>query len=326
MIKLNTSVEDYFRYLNSSRGKIFALIMFIVCTILSSVVDPLILDLNNQSNQQLLYSHIFLASLSIITLLLINYLKNNKITNSIIYSYLLILTLTEAYVAGVLDTTAGRGASVFIGTVMLVSFTFFYKHLSYTLWFSLSLVMFVLFVLKYHESNAQLVSSLGNGIIFTLVIYFIRIFTLQQKVKEYESQKKLIKYILESKKQKKREKENLTLTVTNNELLDKLLDYVVTQKRYLDSNLSLSIVAREIGTNTKYLSQIINTYYSKNFNSFINEYRIEEAKRLMRHKLSNVLTIEAIAQQAGFNSKSSFYSAFKAYSGQTPSDFLKNKL
>lgn len=59
-----------------------------------------------------------------------------------------------------------------------------------------------------------------------------------------------------------------------------------------------------------------------NFNDFINAYRIEETISILTSSSLSKLTIEAIALKAGFNSKSTFYSAFKKQTGKTPKEFL----
>lgn len=61
-----------------------------------------------------------------------------------------------------------------------------------------------------------------------------------------------------------------------------------------------------------------------NFYNFINRYRIQEAIKLMNSESSGKFSIEGIARQSGFNSRSSFYTAFKTETGLTPSSFLKD--
>lgn len=93
-------------------------------------------------------------------------------------------------------------------------------------------------------------------------------------------------------------------------------------KIYLDKELSINKMAEYLNINRTYLSQIINGYFKKNFNTFINEYRIKEAQKKLL--TNNNITIEAISQEVGFKSKSAFNTAFKNYTGVTPSFFVKN--
>lgn len=104
------------------------------------------------------------------------------------------------------------------------------------------------------------------------------------------------------------------------ELIQKLEEYF-TKKPYVNSKINIEDVADSIGTNTSYLSQIINEHYDVNFFSFINQYRIEEAKKILQSKEGEIYTIEAIANRVGFNSKSSFNTSFKKITGQTPSKY-----
>ncbi|MNR66287.1 DNA-binding transcriptional activator FeaR [compost metagenome] len=62
----------------------------------------------------------------------------------------------------------------------------------------------------------------------------------------------------------------------------------------------------------------------KHFFDFVNEYRIEKAKEILKDPLQKELTILEILYKVGFNSKSSFSSSFKKYTGKTPTDFRKD--
>ena len=72
----------------------------------------------------------------------------------------------------------------------------------------------------------------------------------------------------------------------------------------------------------KHLSYIINDKFNLNFYDFINKYRIEESKQYL-NKSSNIKTVLEIAYKVGFNSKTTFNSAFKKYTDMTPSEFRK---
>ncbi len=98
---------------------------------------------------------------------------------------------------------------------------------------------------------------------------------------------------------------------------------MVDQKLYTDPNLSLNTLALALDINPKYLSMMLNNSLGKNFYDFINEYRIEDIKKRLADGSNRNLTIEAIANQAGFRSKSSFNAAFKKQLGMTPREFMK---
>jgi len=94
---------------------------------------------------------------------------------------------------------------------------------------------------------------------------------------------------------------------------------------YRDAGLSLSSLAEVLDIHPHELSRIINTALGKNFNDFINEYRIREVTRKMQDPAYDRLTLIGIALDAGFNSKSTFNRTFRQITGKTPAEY-KNDL
>ena len=94
------------------------------------------------------------------------------------------------------------------------------------------------------------------------------------------------------------------------------------QKLYCNSELSLAELASRLNTQPNHLSQVINEREGKNFYDYINSLRIEEFKQLSAGADSRKYTLLALAQQCGFNSKSSFNRYFKKVTGQSPSEFI----
>ena len=92
-------------------------------------------------------------------------------------------------------------------------------------------------------------------------------------------------------------------------------------KIYLDRSLSLRTLAEHLGTNTKYLSQVINQTADKNFQSFIHEYRIEEFQKRLLNGEAQQYTFYGVAYDCGFANRSTFYRAFKIITGQTPKEY-----
>lgn len=107
--------------------------------------------------------------------------------------------------------------------------------------------------------------------------------------------------------------------------LNKLLKYMDAKKPYLDIDLTIQDIAEALDIPRHYLTQVINERLKKNFYQFINEYRIEEVKKLLKDKDYNKYTLTAIAYEAGFNSKSAFNSAFKEIVGITPSEYREKQ-
>jgi len=108
------------------------------------------------------------------------------------------------------------------------------------------------------------------------------------------------------------------------EIKDCLLTTMQKHKPYLDGEITLSGLADLVGCTSNNLSQVINSEFEKTFFDFINTYRIDQAKQYLLLSESEKMTILAIALEAGFNSKSAFYSAFKKEVGMTPSQYKKS--
>ena len=100
-------------------------------------------------------------------------------------------------------------------------------------------------------------------------------------------------------------------------------DFITVNKRYLDSNLSLEKLGEEVQMGTSSLSKLINGNFEGNFSDYINQLRVEEAKKTLLNPEFNNYTIVAVGLECGFNSKSTFYTAFRKITGKTPSEFRK---
>ena len=110
------------------------------------------------------------------------------------------------------------------------------------------------------------------------------------------------------------------------ELYEKILNIVVIQKRYRDKDFSAKKLAQELGTNTRYISAVINSRFNTNFSCLINEYRIKEALHRMKDKRYLDLTIEEIGTLVGFANRQSFYASFYRIMGETPNGYRKRQL
>ncbi len=102
----------------------------------------------------------------------------------------------------------------------------------------------------------------------------------------------------------------------------KVLAYFEKEKSYLNPELTLSELSIKLNTNTSVLSAVINSGFGKNFNDFVNEYRVEEFKRQATAANNKHLTLLAIAFDCGFNSKATFNRAFKKVTDVSPKAFL----
>ena len=88
----------------------------------------------------------------------------------------------------------------------------------------------------------------------------------------------------------------------NTQLFDEISKLIVDEKRYLESNLSLAGLSKLVGKSTQKTSSIINEYAKRNFNDYINYYRIQDAKKILSGIDSEKYTISSIAFDMGFSS------------------------
>ena len=105
------------------------------------------------------------------------------------------------------------------------------------------------------------------------------------------------------------------------EYLTRLINFMDQEKPYLNGDLTIADLSLRTGIPKHYITEVLNEKYGRNFFSFINEYRVREVINRMNDPKYQHYTILAIAFDAGFNSKSTFNSFFKAYTGKTPSVF-----
>ncbi|MDT7832428.1 helix-turn-helix domain-containing protein [Flavobacteriaceae bacterium S356] len=104
-------------------------------------------------------------------------------------------------------------------------------------------------------------------------------------------------------------------------LITKLHEAMKQKQFHRNTNIKLNDIALHLHISSHKLSQLLNDNLGKSFALFINECRIEEAKKLLKE--NNTFTLEAIGFEAGFSSKSTFYATFKKIVGQTPSEYKK---
>lgn len=102
------------------------------------------------------------------------------------------------------------------------------------------------------------------------------------------------------------------------------LEQFEESKKYLDNNMSLATLAVALNTNTKYLSEIINKYKNKNFNTYINELRVKYLIHLLANDKSYLqYKISYIAEIGGFTSHSAFTNIFKSVTGMSPNEYMQ---
>lgn len=145
-------------------------------------------------------------------------------------------------------------------------------------------------------------------------------------MKTVENEEKKLPYNLREKKEKNAAYRSLIRPTLADELYDKILKIVVAQKKYKDPDYSAKKLAKELQTNTRYLSAVINSRFGMNYCCLVNEYRIKDALNLLKDKRYADKNIEEISDMVGFANRQSFYAAFYKNVGITPKSFRKTHL
>jgi AraC-like DNA-binding protein len=103
-------------------------------------------------------------------------------------------------------------------------------------------------------------------------------------------------------------------------LKNRLENLMKNDKIYLEPNLTLNDLSKQMGVNSTVLSYTVNSGFGKNFNDFVNEFRINDVKEKL--KKADDSTLLGVAFDCGFNSKATFNRAFKKFTGVSPKEFL----
>ncbi len=157
--------------------------------------------------------------------------------------------------------------------------------------------------------------------------------TLLQKTRELQLQEakneRLLSKMLEQKNTETTDEtaQNASSSMENEQmkaLLAKIIQVMDDTKAIAKPDFSLNMLAEAVGSNTKYVSQIINETYGKNFKTLLNERRIREACRLLADPDNyERMTIQAVYEEVGYTNAVSFIRAFRKINGMTPSEYQK---
>ncbi|MHA7058345.1 AraC family transcriptional regulator [Aquimarina sp. M1] len=110
-----------------------------------------------------------------------------------------------------------------------------------------------------------------------------------------------------------------------NPYIDQLMILIQEEHIHHNPDLSRDTIAKRLGISAGYLSTQINAFSDMNFSEFINFYRIQDVKQMILDKEFNKYSLLAIGLEAGFKSKTTFYTAFKKETGMTPNTFKKKQ-
>ena len=174
--------------------------------------------------------------------------------------------------------------------------------------FSVFLLIITFFSLTSEDDTGDIyIASSYSFILYSISFYLIT--HLQASAGEKDQRKKYERSVLDR-----------AMTA---DIQQKLENCIHTEKPYLNSELTMPLLADQLKVSVHHLSQVINEQYGLNFSDFINQHRIEEMKTKLTDTRYHHLKIEHIAFDTGFNSKSTFQAAFKKFTGRTPSEYRK---
>lgn len=134
----------------------------------------------------------------------------------------------------------------------------------------------------------------------------------------------MAKYNITEKKEKKAAYRMLVSVPLMDELKEKILNIILIEKKFKDKNYSAKRLAEDLGTNTRYVSAVVNVKFHMNYTSFVNKYRIEEAMAMLIDQRYQDLSMEEISDMVGFSNRQSFYASFYRITGTTPRDFKQS--
>lgn len=132
-------------------------------------------------------------------------------------------------------------------------------------------------------------------------------------------------YNIKEKKEKKAAYRSLIRPELADELYDKIMEIVVMQKKYRDPDYSAKDLSKELKTNTRYLSAVVNSRFGMNYSCLLNEYRVKDALHLLTDRRYADKNVEEISAMVGFANRQSFYAAFYKSMGETPNGYRRRK-
>ncbi|REL34237.1 helix-turn-helix domain-containing protein [Thalassotalea euphylliae] len=165
--------------------------------------------------------------------------------------------------------------------------------------------------------------GLISGAVTLVMVWSVALWGLRQKPgfeELYTSQMEVEQVLTSSEQQTKYQRSALSSEQANT-IATKIEQAMQQDQLYLDSSLSLQKLASHIHTSPNYISQTLNESLGANFFDYVNRHRIEAAKQTLQQSNDTVVDI---AMAVGFNAKSSFYTAFKKETQQTPSQYRKS--
>lgn len=224
-----------------------------------------------------------------------------SVISSIVYNFLS-LRLVHRHRVSLQAERSNIDQNESIGWVLFVS-------VSYTVY---CIIAVVVAMVSYFTKSYPLSPHIYNYAVLLGLIYILSFYGLYQlrlSLFSEDIEEERIPY-----------QKSLLTTEAKGQIQEKIEEYVVGQKAYLDPNLSMEVISKKLKVPKYQLTEVLNTVIGKNFFQYVNHFRVEEVKKMLSDK-DNTYSIEAIGFDCGFASKSSFYTLFKNATGMTPTAY-----
>ncbi len=340
----------------------FALFIFI----LSSIFFSMFLHANEYIPRISLLTHLSVPAISVIGVLIYFYtslmtgriekFRFKSLSHFLIYVFMVIISFVsfillpyerEKYIRIVAFVVIGTGLANSL-VYIIISFEGLRKYYSQVKsYFSdiekydmnwlvkltlLSLLFFLIWNFEFWLTSFGIIErnplSMLAGILLLTVIIYATAYYLINKPDTIKETKEMLDELKEENVRKEKEKyakQNID-EIKRKEYLNNIREYMEKNKPYLNENINIKELASLMNIPSHHLSIVINDTLNMNFYKFINEYRIKEAIRIFEDPTNSDANILSVAYSCGFNSKSTFNSVFKNFTGQTPSEYRNSIL
>ena len=167
------------------------------------------------------------------------------------------------------------------------------------------------FTLEYRLSGSEWFIFVFVALLAVFLVLFFKV--MERKAKEKE--------MLRIFREDERYKTSALKTKKIKKVMLQLLELMEKEKPYLDPDMTVTKLAKKLEIPKEHISQVVNQQFYMNFNHFLNKYRVEEAKKRLKDPAEDKFVVLKIAYDVGFNSKSTFNTAFKKFTGMSPSQY-----
>lgn len=181
--------------------------------------------------------------------------------------------------------------------------------------------------LPFEIKSTPIVGSLVILVVLLLAIALILAFIRYDKVRRKSKQEPEIdeKPPLRFGADDEKYKSNRLTDEECKSLSERLTAYMKTEKPYTHPELKITDIAQTLGVSSPIMSFLFNQYYNQSYYDYINEYRVQEFKRLVESPEYKRYTLSALAELCGFSSRASFFRSFKKITGITPNEYIQQR-